>query len=156
MFRAKITASRTINQTFKRFNSSGSHVTEPKPFEINITKIFGVAIVASGFLVYKNHELTDKPLIETKLYEQQGSSERSDLRNANYQKRYDVSFLKAFIRDKGGIGQRQYRRTSDSSAVPTNLIPSHSTNGNQFGAGIKTNALGPRKERIRVYAPIDV
>lgn len=123
--------------------------------EINLAKIFAVAAAVGGILVYRNHERTDKPLVATKLYQQVADGERADLRNDNYQKRYDVSFLKTFIRDKGGVGQRQYRRQTDSTPVPTSLIPSHSPYGNQFGAGIKTDKLGPRKERIRVYAPID-
>ncbi|KAK6461935.1 hypothetical protein DFJ63DRAFT_206409 [Scheffersomyces coipomensis] len=150
---------RTIQQSFKRFNSShhhhDSHSQPPKTLEINITKIFGIAAVAGAFLVYKNHEPTDKPLIATGLYNQQVNGDRENLRNENYLRRYKTSFIKGFIRDKGGIGQRQNRRISDPPVTSTNLIPTHSPYGNQFGAGIKTDKLGPRKERVRIFAPID-
>ena len=35
-----------------------------------------------------------------------------------------------------------------------NLIPAHSPFGNQFGVGIKTNELGPRRERAQRFAPL--
>ncbi|ABN64680.1 unnamed protein product [Scheffersomyces stipitis CBS 6054] len=158
MFHKARPTSRSIANTFKRFNSSHHHDTHsstPKTFEVNVTKVFGIAAVAGAFLVYKNHEKTDKPLVSTQLYNQQANGERETLRNENYLKRYKTSFVKEFIRDKGGIGQRQYRRIADPQPVPTNLIPAHSPFLNEYGAGIKTDKLGPRKERIRVYAPID-
>ena len=36
-----------------------------------------------------------------------------------------------------------------------NLIPAHSPFGNQFGVGIKTNELGPRRERAQRFAPFN-
>lgn len=143
---------RAIN-AFKRYGSSSSH-HEPvsKPIEISVTKVFGIAALAGAALVYKNHERTDEPLVKTALYTEQASGDRETLRNENYLKRYKTSFIKGLIRDKGGIGQRQYRRISDNATVPTVLIPTHSPYGSQFGQGIKTDALGPRQERIRVYA----
>ncbi|KAK6202416.1 uncharacterized protein RJT21DRAFT_118438 [Scheffersomyces amazonensis] len=152
--------SRLIQQSFKRFNSSHNHHEAPqKTVEINITKIFGIAAAAGALLVYKNQQTTDKPLFATKLYNDQAEGVRENLRNENYLKRYKTSFIQGFIRDKGGIGQRQHRRIADSTIHSTNLIPTHSpfSNqlGNQFGAGIKTDKLGPRKERIRIFAPID-
>ncbi|ODV81004.1 uncharacterized protein CANTADRAFT_20554 [Suhomyces tanzawaensis NRRL Y-17324] len=158
--RARTSVARSITQSGRRFNSSSSHdshhkVTESKPIEINLAKVFGIAAAAGALLVYKNHEKTDKPLVSTPLYNEQSSGERENARNENYLKRYKTSFIKELIRDKGGIGQKQYRRITDTSAIPNVLIPSHSPYGNQFGSGIKTDQLGPRKERIRIYAPID-
>ncbi|KAK6459096.1 uncharacterized protein RJT20DRAFT_124255 [Scheffersomyces xylosifermentans] len=156
--RIRTSSGRSIGQSFKRYNSShhhDSHSAPPKTFEVSITKVFGIAAVAGAALVYKNHQKTDKPLFTTQLYKEQANGDRETLRNENYLKRYKTSFVKEFIRDKGGIGQRQYRRISEPQAIPTTLIPSHSPFANEYGAGIKTDKLGPRKERIRVYAPID-
>ncbi|CUM63127.1 uncharacterized protein PRCAT00000694001 [Priceomyces carsonii] len=140
-------------KVLRRFNSSSSHgsTEPPKNIEISVTKIFGVAALAGGLLVYKNHENRDKPLYKTKLYNEE--EERPTARSENYLKRYKTSFLSAYMKDRGGIGQRQYRRISES-IVPTTVIPSHSPEGDQFGAGIKTDQLGPRRERIRLYAPL--
>lgn len=147
----------TASRTFKRFASSESHhePTPSKSFEINITKIFAVAAVAGGFLVYKNKDKSEKPFVETELYKFQQTGEREHARNVAYLHKYKESFMKEFIKDKGGIGQRQYRRISDSTPISTTLINSHSTFRNEYGAGIKTNELGPRKERIRLFAPLN-
>lgn len=157
MFVRAKTTSRSITQSFKRFNSSHHehHVEANKPIEISISKVFGIAALAGAALVYKNHERTDAPLVETALYKDEVDGKREQSRNDNYAKRYKTSFIKGLIRDKGGIGQRQYRRLTDSAAVPTNLIPSHSPFGKQFGVGINTETLGPRRERVRVYAPVE-
>lgn len=151
MFARTTKARAVISQNFKRFNSSHHEPQPNKSIEINLTKIFGIAGLAGAALVYKNKDNRQKPLIETKLYKEQ--DDRYNLRNENYLKRYKSSFIKEFMKDKGGVGQRQYRRISEG-VVPTSLIPAHSPFGEQFGAGIKTDQLGPRKERVRLYAPL--
>lgn len=140
-----------LQNTSRRFYSSGhSEDSKQKGMEVSITKILGVAATAGGVYAYKNAD-RDKPLIKTPLYKEQDA--RQHKRNENYQKRYKTSFIKSYIKDRGGIGQRQYNRAT-ASAIPTTLISSGSPYENQFGGSIHTDKLGPRKERIRVYAPI--
>ena len=141
---------RTARRTYA--SSSESHSAPKKEFEVSITKIFGVAALAGGVYVYRGMDERDEPIVKTALYKE--VEDRTHLRDENYLERYKASFIKSYMRDKGGIGQRQYRRQSDG-AVPSTLIPAHSPYGNQFGAGIKTAELGPRKERIRLYAPLE-
>lgn len=154
MFTTVRAAKTGIPQAFKRYASNSHHEAPQKSFEINLTKIFAIAGIAGGFLVWKNHNRTDKPLLETQLFKFQESGERTTQRNDAYTQKYKTSFIKEFIRDKGGIGQRQYRKISDGTAVSSSLINSHSVWKTEFGAGIKTNEIGPRRERIRIYAPI--
>lgn len=152
MFARTSRSTRHIKNVWRRsYSTEEPKGGKPKEIEVNVTKIFGIAALAGGLYVYKNSSERKEPLIKTPLYNQ--VDERENLRNENYLKRYKSSFIKSYIKDRGGIGQRQYRRISEG-AVPTNLIPTHSPFGNQFGAGIKTDKLGPRKERIRVYAPL--
>ncbi|KAG7196222.1 uncharacterized protein KQ657_000235 [Scheffersomyces spartinae] len=146
-------ASKQISRQFKRFNSHehGHHDVPEKTVEINITKIFGIAALLGGLLVWKNNDPFAAPLVQTKLYDEEDN--REEKRVANYNKRYKESLVKQFIRDNGGLGQRIYRRIG-LGPVPQTVIPAHSPYGTQYGAGIDTAVLGPRKERIPVYAPI--
>ena len=60
---------KSISQVSKRYNSSHNHhhhEPESKPLEITFAKIFGVAAIAGGLLVYKNKDKTDKPLFSSK------------------------------------------------------------------------------------------
>lgn len=153
--RVRLAKSGILLPGFRRYASNSHHHEQPsKSFEINLTKVFAIAGIAGGFLVWKNHSRTEKPLLETELYKFQESGERTSKRNESYLQKYQTSFIKEFIRDKGGIGQRQYRKLSDGTPISSSLINSHSVFRTEFGAGIKTDQLGPRKERIRIYAPI--
>lgn len=147
MFRATARATRV---NLKRFYSSDHHTPAPSQNEIDASKVFGVALLAGISLYF--YRSTKEPVIKTPLYNQ--TEERVQLRNEAYLKRYKASFIKAFIRDKGGIGQRQYRREIQG-AIPNVLIPAPSPYGDQFGSGIKTDKLGPRKERVRYFAPME-
>ncbi|KAG7665235.1 uncharacterized protein J8A68_001291 [[Candida] subhashii] len=155
------TTARSITQTFRRFNSSHSnHTPEPETtFEITITKIFGVAAVLGGYFYYNSNNKSDKPFLNLKLFEQEASGERNHLRNEHMAKRRKMGFIKEFAKDKGGIGQKQYARMArERQPFPTVLIPAASPYGKygeQFGAGIHLDKLGPRKARPRLYAPID-
>lgn len=129
-----------------------SHSGPKKEFELSITKVFGVAAVAGGIYVYRGMDERNEPLVRTGLYDEVET--RTHLRDEIYQNRYKTSFVKEFMKDKGGVGQRHFRRQTEG-AVPSTLIAAHSPYGNQFGAGIKTAELGPRRERIRLYAPVE-
>lgn len=120
-----------------------------------MTKVFGVAAALAAALVYKNNAGPDKPVMETKLFKQEESGERKNLRNEAYAQRYKQSFIKNYMRDKGGIGQRKFLSGPDTAPVPTVLIGTHSPYVTEFGAGIKTDQLGPRRERIRIFAPLN-
>lgn len=154
MFARTLRTSRTVQVSAKRFYSAGhghGHGPEkPKEVEVSISKIFGVAAVAGGVYFYLRSD-RDDPYIKTPLYKQQ--DERAEIRNQNYERRYRTSFIKQFIRDNGGIGRSEYRQASEDY-FPTTIIPAHSPYGNQFGAGIKTDGLGPRREPARSYAPL--
>lgn len=145
-----------VLRSFRRFNSHGhghdSH--EPaKEVEINVTKIFGVAIFSGiGLMFYNNYKKGNEPIIKTSLYN--NVEERPNSRSDNYLKRYQTSFIKGYIRDKGGIGQKQYNRLTEKN-VPINLIPTHSGSGHTFGEGIKLGELGPRKEQVKYFAPLN-
>lgn len=158
MFTRLRPTTRSITQTFKRFNSHGhghGHFEAPEPHvEITMTKIFGVAAAAGAFLYYND---TSKPLFNLKLFDQETSGDRTQSRSENYAMRSKLAFVKEFAgRDKGGVGQQYYRRkATNRDIMPHNLIPAHSPFGSQFGAGVKTDQLGPRRERTRLYAPID-
>ncbi|EEQ39411.1 hypothetical protein EJF18_40336 [Clavispora lusitaniae] len=148
MFRA---TTRAAKSGFRRFYSADHHQAPASTQnEIDATKVFGVALLAGVSLYF--YRSTKEPVIKTPLYQQQ--DDRVQLRNEAYLKKYKSSFIKTFIRDKGGIGQRQYRREV-IGAAPTNLIPAASPYGEQFGASIKTDKLGPRKERTRYFAPLE-
>lgn len=147
-FRATSRAAARLN--FRRFNSSGHHdAPAATQSEIDVTKVFGVALLTGVSLYF--YKATKEPVIKTPLYSHQ--DEREQMRNEAYARKYKTSFIKSFIRDKGGIGAKQHRRQV-IGAVPSVLIPTHSPYCNQFGAGIKTADLGPRKERIKYYAPL--
>lgn len=152
MFSRVNKSSKVITQISKRFASS-SHTEPSKPIEINLTKIFAIAALAGGVLVYKNKK--ENPILETKLLKQEATGERVNKRNEAYLQTYKISFIKEFIRDKGGVGQKQYGKLKDKSLLPTALIHPSSTFKREFGAGIKTNEIGPRREHIRLYAPIN-
>ncbi|CCE80132.1 Piso0_003231 [Millerozyma farinosa CBS 7064] len=127
------------------------HEAPKKDIEVNLTKVFGIGVLVAGFYVYKSQDKREEPLVKTPLYEQ--VEERQNWRNDNYIKRYKASFIKSYMRDLGGIGQKQFRREAHLP-IPSSLIAAHSPFGDQFGAGIKTDKLGPRKERVRYFAPL--
>lgn len=143
-------ALRTSKAGARRFYSADHHhAPAPTQNEIDVTKVFGIALLAGiSLYVYRSSK---EPVIKTPLYNQQ--DDRVQMRNEAYLKRYKTSFLKTFIRDKGGIGQTQYRRQI-GGAMSNTVIGAPSPYGDQFGAGIKTDALGPRKERVKYFAPL--
>lgn len=148
---------RSIEHTIKRFNSSHHHhhhhhhEPESKPVEITFAKVFGIAALAGGFLVYKNKDSTEKPLFASKYFDEITTGERSHLRDELYDRKYKVGFLKTFDRDNSGLGE-QLKKTGSVYELPNyNLIPAHSPFGYQFGAGIRTQELGPRRERERRF-----
>lgn len=53
----------------KRFNSSHSHHVEKKPVEITFAKIFAVASIVGGILLYKNKDKTETPLFKSGLFD---------------------------------------------------------------------------------------
>lgn len=149
MFRA---TARTAKSGFRRFYSADHHHEAPAAAqgEIDLSKVFGVAFLAGLSLYF--YRSSKEPVLKTALYEFQ--DERENLRNEAYLKRYKTSFIKTFMRDKGGVGQRQFRREA-LGPIPQTLIHAHSPYGDQFGAGIKTDKLGPRRERTKYFAPIE-
>lgn len=140
----------------KRFNSSHSHHVEKKPVEITFAKIFAVASIVGGILLYKNKDKTATPLFKSGLFDQELSGQRDHLREGEYESRYKMGFIKTYIADNGGsgFGNSAYRRGSGEEVTNTNLIPAHSPWGPQFGAGIKLDKLGERRERIERFAPL--
>lgn len=147
MFRTTARAART---NFRRFYSDHHDAPAATQNEVDVTKVFGLALVAGvSLFVYRS---TKEPVFQTPLYNT--ADERVQLRNEQFAKKYDILFIKTFIRDKGGIGQRQFRREVQG-ALPQTLIPAPSPYGDQFGAGIKTDKLGPRRERIKYFAPLE-
>lgn len=100
---------KSISQVSKRYNSSHNHhhhEPESKPLEITFAKIFGVAAIAGGLLVYKNKDKTDKPLFSSKFFDEITTGERSHLRDEQYERKYKIGYLRTFDRDNGGIGQQ--------------------------------------------------
>ncbi|EGV64073.1 hypothetical protein PSN45_003832 [Yamadazyma tenuis] len=146
-------ASKRQVKLLRRYNHHDHGHHEPvKETEINLAKVFGIAVLGGVSLIfYKNYKAGNDPIVRTKLYNE--VEERPNLRNENYLKRYQTSFIKGYIRDKGGVGQKQYNRMAEG-ALPVNLIPTHSTDGNQFGSGIKLGELGPRRENIQYFSPL--
>ncbi|KAM9891202.1 hypothetical protein OXX69_012363 [Metschnikowia pulcherrima] len=149
MFRA---TTNTARANFRRFYASGAHHEAPASTqtEIDVTKVFGMAVLAGISLYF--YRSSDGPVVETSYYNQ--LENRDQMRSEAYLKQYKTSFIKTFIKDKGGIGQRHLRGPAQS-AIPQTFIHSHSPFGNQFGAGIKTDKLGPRKERVKYFAPLE-
>ncbi|KAI5951041.1 hypothetical protein KGF54_004115 [Candida jiufengensis] len=148
-------------KTSKRYNSSHHHDHHPpkeeKPFEITMTKIFGIAALAGGFLMYRSKDKTDEPLFKSGLFEQETNGARSHLRDEAFENRYKIGFIKTYILDNGGdgLGNQMFRRTSGEDILNNNLIGAHSPYGQQYGAGIKLNNLSPRRERIERFAPLN-
>ncbi|CAK9435987.1 uncharacterized protein LODBEIA_P05750 [Lodderomyces beijingensis] len=148
--------------TAKRFNSSHHddrhHHHEPKeekPFEITITKIFGIAALLGGVIMYRGKDSTEEPLFKSGLFEQETNGQRAHLRDVNFEQRYKLGFIKTYINDNGGkFGNQIYRRTKGEDILNNNLVPAHSPYGHQIGAGIKLNEIGPRRERIPRFAPL--
>ncbi|KAI5968696.1 hypothetical protein CANMA_002132 [Candida margitis] len=140
----------------KRFNSSHSHHVEKKPIEITFAKIFAVGSLVGGWLLYKNKDKTETPLFKSGLFDQELNGQRDHLREEGYESRYKMGFIKAFIADNGGsgFGNSAYRRGSGEDVSSTNLIAAHSPWGPQFGAGIKLDKVGERRERIERFAPL--
>ncbi|WLF76800.1 hypothetical protein PVL30_000504 [Lodderomyces elongisporus] len=151
----------------KRFNSSHSdnhhddhhghgHATaEEKPFEITIAKVFGLAAILGGLIMYKNKDSTDSTLFNSQLFEQVSSGQRDSARAEAYENRYKVGFMKSFIKDNGGeFGEQMYTRAKGDDIWNYTVIPAHSPFGQQIGAGIKLNEVGPRRERAPRFAPL--
>lgn len=140
----------------KRFNSSHSHHVEKKPIEITFAKIFAVGSLVGGWLLYKNKDNTETPLFKSGLFDQELNGQRDHLREEGYESRYKMGFIKTYIADNGGsgFGNSAYRRGSGEEVSNANLIAAHSPWGPQFGAGIKLDKLGERRERIERFAPL--
>lgn len=140
----------------KRFNSSHSHHVEKKPIEITFAKIFAVGSLVGGWLLYKNKDNTETPLFKSGLFDQELNGQRDHLREEGYESRYKMGFIKTYIADNGGsgFGNSAYRRGSGEEVSNTNLIAAHSPWGPQFGAGIKLDKLGERREKIERFAPL--
>lgn len=135
----------------KRFNHhEASHHASTSTSEVNIPKAIG-GFVLAGITLFFYRSQQEDPIIKTPLYKQ--SDDREILRNENYLRRYKTSFIKTFIKDKGGIGSRQLNREK-LGGIPTTLIQSPSAFVQEFGAGIKTDKLGPRRERPVYFAPL--
>ncbi|GEQ67729.1 hypothetical protein JCM33374_g1394 [Metschnikowia sp. JCM 33374] len=148
MFRA---TSRTARAGFRRFYSADHHSAPASTqTEIDVTKVFGIAVLGGISLYF--YRSSPEPVVETGYYKQLET--RDQLRSDAYLKRYKTSFIKTFIRDKGGIGQNHLRGPAQTP-IPQTYIHAHSPYGNQFGAGIKTDKLGPRRERIKYFAPLE-
>lgn len=145
-------------QTFihqQRFSSSHSHEsTTPKVIEISMAKILGVASILIVMILHQRNQSLDRPIFETRLYKEELSEESKASRDEYHLYRYKQAFIKSYIKDKGGIGQKQIGANRGSMPVPTVLINTHSPYETQFGSGIKTDKLGPRRDRIRLYAPL--
>ncbi|OBA21586.1 hypothetical protein METBIDRAFT_41078 [Metschnikowia bicuspidata var. bicuspidata NRRL YB-4993] len=148
MFRA---TSRTCRASFKRFFAAGAQHDAPAATqtEIDVTKVFSMAVLAGVSLYF--YRSSDSPVVETAYYKQMEN--RDQMRSDAYLKRYKTSFIKTFIRDKGGLGQNHLRAAAHTP-IPQTFIHLHSPYGQQFGAGIKTDKLGPRRERIKYFAPL--
>ncbi|CAI5756994.1 unnamed protein product [Candida verbasci] len=146
--------------TFKRYNSSHNHddhhhhQSEAKAIQITFAKIFSIAALLGGFLVYKNKDNTELPILQSQLIDYQLDGTRVKLRDENFNKKYDVGFTRVFALDNGGIGQT-IRKNKVDIPMNYNLIPAHSPFGKNFGQGIKLNELGPRRERLRKFAPLE-
>lgn len=138
----------SISKRFNHHHSSASSASSQS--EVNIPKAIG-GFVLAGVGLYFYRSTNDDPIIKTPLYNQ--TDDRQTGRNEAYLEKYKSSFVKGFIKDRGGIGQKQFRRQS-MGPDSTILIPAHSPTGDQFGAGIKTEKLGPRRERVRYFAPL--
>lgn len=149
MFRATTGPARA---GLRRFFASKPHNDAPASTqtEIDATKVLGMAVLAGISLYF--YRSTKQPVFETGLLKY--NDERVQLRNEAYLKRYKISFIKSFMRDNGGYGQRQFKREAQG-AIPQTLIHAPSPYGDQFGAGIKTNTLGPRRERVKYFAPLE-
>ena len=144
---AACTATRSVGKRF--YSAHHDHPTPPHT-EIDLTKVFGFALLGGATLyLYRSSK---EPVVKTAMYNT--AEERSQLRNEDYLAKYKISSVKNFILDKGGIGQRRFSNRH-SDLIPQTVIPTHSPFGDQFGAGIKTSQLGPRRERIRYFAPLD-
>lgn len=150
MFGAVRGATRTATRiSGKRFYSA-PHETPSPQTEIDLTKVIGFALLGGAALYF--YRSSKEPVVKTAAYK--FVEERPQLRDEDYLRKYKISSVKSFIQDKGGIGQRRFlNRRSD--VVPQTVIPTHSPLGDQFGAGIKTDKLGPRRERIRYFAPLE-
>ncbi|KAI5955562.1 hypothetical protein KGF57_003695 [Candida theae] len=143
--------------TAKRFNSShGHHNVEKKPIEITFAKILAVVSLVGGWALYKNKDNTESTLFKSGLFDQETNGKRDHLREEGYESRYKLGFIKTYIADNGGsgFGNTAYRRGSGEDVTNTNLIAAHSPWGPQFGAGIKLDKLGERRERIERFAPL--
>ncbi|KAI5963575.1 uncharacterized protein KGF55_002455 [Candida pseudojiufengensis] len=158
---ASITRKHIKLDSYKRYNSSHSQhdhhhsPKEEKPFEITITKIFGIAAILGGLLMYRSKDKTDEPLFKSGLFEQETNGARSHLRDQAFENRYKIGFIKTFILDNEGLGNQMYRRTSGEEILNNNLIGAHSPFGQQYGAGIKLNDLSSRRPRIERFAPLE-
>ncbi|KAI3402814.2 hypothetical protein KGF56_004488 [Candida oxycetoniae] len=154
---SQLTSKRYNHHSSNNHSDHGHHGTaaEDKPFEITITKIFGIAALAGGLLMYKRKDTSETPLFESGLFEQEQNGERSHLRDKNFENRYKIGFIKTYINDNGGeFGDQIYRRSKGEDVLNNNLLAASSPYGNRFGAGIKLNELGPRRERIPRFAPL--
>lgn len=136
--------------TAKRFYLAPHETPSSAQTEIDLTKVIGFALLGGVALYF--YRSSKEPVVQTAAYK--FVEERPQLRDEDYLTKYKISSVKSFIQDKGGIGQRRFLNRHND-VIPQTVIPSHSPYGDQFGAGIKTDKLGPRRERIRYFAPLE-
>lgn len=142
--------SRLSRASAQRFYAAHPEPTPSPQTEIDLTKVIGFALLGGAALYF--YRSSKEPVVKTAAYK--FVEERGQLRDEDYLNKYKISAVKSFIQDKGGIGQRRFiNRRSD--VIAQTVIPTHSPFGDQFGAGIKTDKLGPRRERIRYFAPLE-
>lgn len=133
--------------TVRRYSTEAS--THPiKETEINVPKLFGIAaLVGASIWLYKNTN-GDQPAIKTQYFNTIESR-----KNTREEIRIDIDEK---ANGRSSIFTPGHYHSADKEFKPNlnyNLIPRHSPWGNQFGQGIKTDQLGPRRERPVMFAP---
>ncbi|CAH2350128.1 hypothetical protein CLIB1423_01S03114 [[Candida] railenensis] len=120
-----------------------------KETEINVPKIFGIAaLFGASIWLYKNTN-GDQPAIKTQYFD---TFEKR--RNVREEIKLDLD-EKANGRNNIFLPGKQ-QHASNNEFKPNlnyNIIPAHSPWGVQFGQGIKTDKLGPRREQPVKFAP---
>lgn len=135
----------------KRFITTSHHDSPASTqTEVDLTKVIGFALAGGAALYF--YRSSKEPAVKTAAYK--FVEERPHLRDEDYLTKYKISSVKSFYQDKGGIGHTRFVRQWNE-IVPQTLINSHSAFGDQYGAGIKTDQLGPRRQRVRRLAPLE-
>ncbi|CAK7901819.1 hypothetical protein CAAN1_11S04720 [[Candida] anglica] len=137
---------RTVARASRNYSSAAGPAKET---EINVPKIFGIAALAGvSIYIYRNTN-SDDPAIKTtyfKQFEQRRANNRDNIRLDIDEKAHGRSYIFS-----PGTQRSTYKDFKPN--LNYNLIPRHSPWGPQFGQGIKTDKLGPRKERPVMFAP---